>query len=42
MIEYRDVHKAFDVPVLSGVSFTVETGRPWPCWGRRGRARASS
>lgn len=27
MIEYRDVHKAFDdVPVLSGISLTVETG----------------
>ena len=26
MIEYIDVHKAFDVPVLSGVSLTVETG----------------
>ena len=23
MIEYIDVHKAFDVPVLSGVSLTV-------------------
>ena len=27
MIEYRDIHKAFDVPVLSGVSLTVETGQ---------------
>ena len=26
MIEYLDVHKAFDVPVLSGVSLTIETG----------------
>jgi phospholipid/cholesterol/gamma-HCH transport system ATP-binding protein len=26
MIEYRDIHKAFDVPVLSGVTLTVETG----------------
>lgn len=26
MIEYRNIHKAFDAPVLSGVSFTVETG----------------
>ncbi len=25
MIEYIDVHKAFDVPVLTGVSLTVET-----------------
>ncbi|MFH1567517.1 MAG: ATP-binding cassette domain-containing protein [Gemmatimonadota bacterium] len=26
MIEYRDIHKAFDEPVLAGVSLTVETG----------------
>ncbi|HVR70116.1 MAG TPA: ATP-binding cassette domain-containing protein [Vicinamibacteria bacterium] len=26
MIEYLDVHKAFDVPVLAGVDLTVETG----------------
>jgi phospholipid/cholesterol/gamma-HCH transport system ATP-binding protein len=26
MIEYIDVHKAFDVPVLAGVDLTVETG----------------
>lgn len=26
VIEYLDVHKAFDVPVLSGVDLTVETG----------------
>jgi phospholipid/cholesterol/gamma-HCH transport system ATP-binding protein len=26
MIEYIDVHKAFDVPVLAGVTLTVETG----------------
>ena len=26
MIEYRDVHKAFDAPVLTGVSLTVRTG----------------
>jgi len=26
MIEYIDVHKAFDVPVLSGVTLTIETG----------------
>ena len=25
MIEYIDVHKAFDVPVLSGVDLTIET-----------------
>jgi phospholipid/cholesterol/gamma-HCH transport system ATP-binding protein len=27
MIEYRDIHKAFDVPVLSGVSLSVQTGQ---------------
>ena len=26
MIEYQDVYKSFDVPVLSGVSLTVQTG----------------
>ena len=26
VIEYRNVHKTFDVPVLAGLSFTVETG----------------
>jgi phospholipid/cholesterol/gamma-HCH transport system ATP-binding protein len=26
MIEYRDVHKAFDAPVLRGISLTVATG----------------
>ena len=26
MIEYRDVHKSFDVPVLTGVSLTVDEG----------------
>jgi phospholipid/cholesterol/gamma-HCH transport system ATP-binding protein len=26
MIEYRDIHKAFDMPVLTGVSLRVETG----------------
>jgi phospholipid/cholesterol/gamma-HCH transport system ATP-binding protein len=26
VIEYRDLHKTFDVPVLAGLSFTVETG----------------
>ena len=25
MIEYVDIHKAFDVPVLSGVDLTVAT-----------------
>src|SRR5512143_2897953 len=27
MIEYRDIYKSFDVPVLSGVSLNVETGQ---------------
>lgn len=26
MIEYRDIHKAFDEPVLTGVNLTVQTG----------------
>jgi phospholipid/cholesterol/gamma-HCH transport system ATP-binding protein len=40
MIEYRDVHKAFDVPVLSGVSFTVETGETLAVLGPSGTGKS--
>jgi phospholipid/cholesterol/gamma-HCH transport system ATP-binding protein len=40
MIEYRDVHKAFDVPVLSGVSFTVETGETLAILGPSGTGKS--
>ena len=36
MIEYDDVWKAFDVPVLSGVSLTVETGETLSLVGESG------
>ena len=40
MIEYRDIHKAFDVPVLSGVSFTVETGETLAVLGPSGTGKS--
>jgi phospholipid/cholesterol/gamma-HCH transport system ATP-binding protein len=40
MIEYRDVYKAFDVPVLSGVSFTVETGETLAVLGPSGTGKS--
>jgi phospholipid/cholesterol/gamma-HCH transport system ATP-binding protein len=40
MIEYRDVHKAFDVPVLSGVSFTVENGETLAVLGPSGTGKS--
>jgi phospholipid/cholesterol/gamma-HCH transport system ATP-binding protein len=40
MIEYRDVHKAFDVPVLAGVSFVVETGETLAVVGPSGTGKS--
>ena len=40
MIEYRDVHKAFDVPVLAGVSFTVEAGETLAVVGPSGTGKS--
>ena len=40
MIEYIDVHKAFDVPVLSGVSLTVETGETLSIVGPSGTGKS--
>jgi phospholipid/cholesterol/gamma-HCH transport system ATP-binding protein len=40
MIEYRNVHKAFDVPVLAGVSFTVETGETLAVLGPSGTGKS--
>ena len=40
MIEYRDVHKAFDVPVLSGVSFKVEKGETLAVVGPSGTGKS--
>jgi phospholipid/cholesterol/gamma-HCH transport system ATP-binding protein len=40
MIEYLDVHKAFDVPVLSGVNLTVETGETLSVVGPSGTGKS--
>ena len=40
MIEYRDVHKAFDAPVLAGVSLTVETGETLAIVGPSGTGKS--
>jgi phospholipid/cholesterol/gamma-HCH transport system ATP-binding protein len=40
MIEYRDLHKTFDVPVLAGVSFTVETGETLAVAGPSGTGKS--
>jgi phospholipid/cholesterol/gamma-HCH transport system ATP-binding protein len=40
MIEYLDVHKAFDVPVLSGVNLTVETGETLSIVGPSGTGKS--
>ena len=36
MIEYRNVYKAFDAPVLSGVDLSVETGEMFALFGPSG------
>jgi phospholipid/cholesterol/gamma-HCH transport system ATP-binding protein len=40
MIEYRDIHKAFDVPVLSGVSLTVADGETLAIVGPSGTGKS--
>jgi phospholipid/cholesterol/gamma-HCH transport system ATP-binding protein len=40
MIEYVDVHKSFDVPVLSGVDLTVETGETLAIVGPSGTGKS--
>jgi phospholipid/cholesterol/gamma-HCH transport system ATP-binding protein len=40
MIEYRNVHKAFDIPVLSGVNMTVETGEMFALFGPSGTGKS--
>jgi phospholipid/cholesterol/gamma-HCH transport system ATP-binding protein len=40
MIEYIDVHKAFDVPVLTGVNLTVETGETLSIVGPSGTGKS--
>jgi len=40
MISYRNVHKAFDLPVLSGVDMTVETGEMFALFGPSGTGKS--
>jgi phospholipid/cholesterol/gamma-HCH transport system ATP-binding protein len=40
MIEYRDIHKTFDVPVLSGVSLTVAEGETLAIVGPSGTGKS--
>ena len=40
MIEYIDIHKAFDVPVLTGVNLTVETGETLAIVGPSGTGKS--
>ncbi len=40
MIEYIDIHKAFDVPVLTGVSLTVATGETLSIVGPSGTGKS--
>jgi phospholipid/cholesterol/gamma-HCH transport system ATP-binding protein len=40
MIEYRDIHKAFDVPVLAGVSLTVAEGETLAIVGPSGTGKS--
>ncbi len=40
MIRYRNIHKAFDLPVLSGVDMTVETGEMFALFGPSGTGKS--
>jgi len=40
MIAYRNVHKAFDVPVLTGVDMTVQTGELFALFGPSGTGKS--
>ncbi len=40
MIQYRNVHKSFDVPVLTGVDMTVETGEMFALFGPSGTGKS--
>ena len=40
MISYRNVHKAFDMPVLSGVDMEVETGEMFALFGPSGTGKS--
>ena len=40
MIEYRNIHKAFDLPVLTGVDMRVETGEMFALFGPSGTGKS--
>jgi len=40
MISYKNIHKAFDIPVLSGVDLTVETGEMFALFGPSGTGKS--
>jgi phospholipid/cholesterol/gamma-HCH transport system ATP-binding protein len=40
MIRYRNIHKAFDIPVLSGVDMEVETGEMFALFGPSGTGKS--
>ena len=40
MITYRDIHKSFDAPVLSGVDMMVETGEMFALFGPSGTGKS--
>jgi len=40
MIEYRDVYKAFDAPVLEGIDLTIETGERFAIVGPSGTGKS--
>jgi len=40
MIQYRNIHKAFDIPVLRGVDMTVETGEMFALFGPSGTGKS--
>lgn len=40
MIRYRNIHKSFDIPVLTGVDMTVETGEMFALFGPSGTGKS--
>ena len=40
VITYRDIHKSFDAPVLSGVDMTIETGEMFALFGPSGTGKS--